>query len=156
MYSFLKNITSIILMLFMASNLYAAVIYKWVDSEGRTHFTDNKANIPLQQNNYEQRKLKEMAPPKEETKPDIANLALGKSIWESTCSECHFIGPNYENSLLRRLPKKLLNPDISLEDMTKSLAASLELRAGDMNDIKLSEIETQSVAKYILQRITSQ
>ena len=140
----------------MASNLYATVIYKWVDNEGRTHFTDNKANIPLKQNNYEQRKLKDTAPPKEETKPDVANLALGKNIWESTCNECHFIGPNYENSLLRRLPQKLLNPDISLEDMTKSLAASLELRSGDMNDIKLSEIETKSVAKYILERIKSQ
>lgn len=156
MYPLLKIVTSIVLTLFIASNLYAAVIYKWVDSEGRTHFTDNKANIPLQQDNYEQRKLKDAAPVKEETKPDVASLALGKSIWESTCSECHFIGPDYENSLLRRLPKKLLNPDISLEDMTKSLAASLELRSGDMNDIKLSEIETQSVAKYILQRIKSQ
>jgi len=156
MYSLFKTITSIIFTLLVASNLNAAVIYKWVDSEGRTHFTDNKANIPLQQNNYEQRKLKDTAPPKEETKPDTANLALGKSIWVSTCSQCHFIGPNYENSLLRRLPKKILNPDISLEDMTKSLADSLELRSGDMNDIKLSEIETQSVAKYILQRIKSQ
>ena len=156
MYPLLKNIASIILTLFMASNLYAAVIYKWVDSEGRTHFTDNKANIPLQQNNYEQRKLKDTAPPKEETKPDVANLALGKSIWESTCSQCHQIGPNYDNSTLRKLPREILNPDISLEDMTKNLAASLELRSGDMNDIKLSEIETKSVAKYILQRITSQ
>jgi len=155
MHSLFKTITSITLMLFMASNIYAAVIYKWVDDEGRTHFTDNKANIPLKQNSYEKRKLKDIVPSKEEIKPDVADIALGKNIWESTCSKCHFIGPSYEKSLLRRLPGKFLNPEISLEDMTKSLAASLELRAADMNDIKLSDTETQAVAKYILQRITS-
>ncbi|WP_038247752.1 DUF4124 domain-containing protein [Ghiorsea bivora] len=156
MHFLLKTITSITLMLFMTSNLYATVIYKWVDSEGRTHFTDNEANIPLKQNNYEKRKLKDTAPPKEKIKPDVANIALGKKIWESTCSQCHFIGPNYENSQLRKLPQDLLNPDISLEDMTKKLAFSLDLRAVDMNDIKLSDTETQAVAKYILQRITAQ
>jgi len=156
MHSLLKTITSIICMFFMVSNLSAAVIYKWVDNDGRTHFTDNQANIPIEQDNYEKRKLKDTVPAKEEIKPDVANIALGKKIWESTCSQCHFIGPNYENNHLRRLPRDLLNPDISLEDMTKKLAFSLDLRAGDMNDIKLSDTETQAVAKYILQRITSQ
>jgi len=154
MHPFFKIITSLLTTLLLTSTLYAAVIYKWVDSEGRTHFTDNLANIPLKQNNYEKRSIEDSISAKKDKQAIVADVAFGKEVWQSSCSSCHFVGVDLGNNHLRKLPGKFLNPETSLENMVKNLTSSLELRARDMDNIKLSDIEIQAVGKYILYTIT--
>ena len=154
MHPFFKIITSLLTTLLLTSTLYAAVIYKWVDSEGRTHFTDNLANIPLKQNNYEKRSIEDSTSAKKDKQAIVADVAFGKEVWQSSCSSCHFVGADLGNNHLRKLPGKFLNPETSLENMVKNLTSSLELRARDMDNIKLSDIEIQAVGKYILYTIT--
>jgi len=135
----------------------AATVYKWVDESGRTHFSDNPANIPLKQETYQKRELKtpHVQPKVELNGSSAEDLNLGSSIWKSTCLECHYI-KNYSSlESRRRLPDNILNPNQSSVELTKNLKHSLELRSGDMNDIKLTDEEISSVAKYILS-ITSE
>jgi len=154
MHPFFKIVTALLTTLLFTSTLYAAVIYKWMDSEGRTHFTDNLANIPLKQNNYEKRSFEDSTSAKKDKQASVTDVAFGKEVWKSSCSSCHFVGPELGNNHLRKLPSKFLNPETSLKDMVRNLTSSLELRARDMDNIKLNDIETQAVGKYILYTIT--
>jgi mono/diheme cytochrome c family protein len=141
--------------LFFPLAVSAGSIYKWVDSEGKTHFTDNPATIPLSQEEYDKREFKDTALiGKAEVHQDQSKISQGKVIWESRCSTCHFLGASLDNSVLRELPSNILDPNTSLESITKNLKYSLELRSGDMGDIKLSDEEIEAVGSYIISRTT--
>ncbi len=124
---------------------HAGTIYKWRDSSGKLHFTDNKANIPLDNQDVEIKNIQSTQVSVLKSQPK----QQGKQVWKEKCSSCHFIDPVFAKKGQRGLPASILNPDTDIDTIAKDIADGLKLRSGDMNNVTLTKEELRALSQYI-------
>ncbi len=144
-----KQLFFLILVL-ISSSAWAGMLYKWRDSDGKLHYTDNPANIPLQQEQIEKRTIENpVAPDSGIVKARSDN---GRALWKDKCASCHFISVNPTGEYRRQISASLLNEDATVESVAPQLSQVVKQRAGDMNNVTITEGEAQAIAAYLLQR----
>jgi len=143
-----KQLT-LLLFILISAPAWAGMIYKWRDNDGNIHYTDNPANIPLQQEQIEERKIE--APTVVEGSKKKLEVANGSMLWKDKCSSCHFITANPTDEYRRQISTSLLTEDTTVDSLAAKLIEVVKLRPGDMNNTTITETEAKAIATYLLQ-----
>lgn len=146
-----------ILYLFIASSFFllswqvagADRIYKWKDSAGIMHFTNNKANIPPQ---YRVETKDMMALPSVGNKR-LSKSDIGGSLWRARCASCHTAGVEKKKGL-RPLASTVIDPSTRFARTEGRLLPILRQavagRTTDMKAMEISDADLLEISRYLI------
>jgi len=120
----MKEIFSILVILFFASSLQAGTIYKWVDKEGVLHFTDDLTQVPPSYR--EQVETEESKDVKGAVTPPAPQAVTRENKEEETSTDIYGRDEDWWRDQVRPWKERLREANENLDRVTKEFAEKTE------------------------------
>ena len=127
----------------------AEKIYTWKDENGRTHYTNNEALVPLK-NDADVIKMKTAAAPT----PEEPSLN-GQAIWIEKCKSCHNLDAEFKEGKrrMRGLVQNITDPYANPDKNFTILQSAIDDNMNEAIEMTLSPEEMEAVMAYIVAQV---